>query len=1635
MASFDELLARIDSQLQAPPPAPDNDAAIKRVIDFDNARVAAHQAPQFDRHAVMAAADTTFSGWMNEVMEAPTEYRTPAPLPRQVNIAGTIRPATPEEAAAGMGEVPKQKEEILSPEMQIKRDLADVWLSGEDGALKEKKIRNIQSRYKQKEFDVAALPTRMYYDRKVTIEQDAERHGINLTEWIDHYKAASGYEEPTQGEIIAMLDQAPDNIRSRWAEFSAGAGRGWGTVVSGMADLVGADETARAYYLAGKAPELAGTVAPDWVDKALGLVGETAPYIVATTAASLAGGGWAAAAQLGRSGMAIFGALGGGVVSFGVEGNSAYQAAIDGGVPEGPARQIGFQVGLLAAAIEAIPFGSGVKYLKPMWKESAEKAVSTKLRTLGKWTTDRVKVAIAEGIEEAGQEMAAIYGEKKYKEVKGKEIVERVIGAGAAGFALGGAMSITLGLATQQGAEAEAEKVRKQMAEGPVEPIARPAVQTRPDRYTTEEAIKAREDGLLSVANRFREWKITDENTIKILTTEIGTMADEIKNSDFVTHEYATQMIKDNGLTLAPNEVEAIARVMNDGTIELSKNASADRLTHEVGERFYRSLSVEKQSEIHALLDQYNKDNPDTSYAVSEEGLPIHYREQFADLAADYFITKGGAKKMGVKLHNFLGAVRDMWKGMLARVVNMRRNLAAGRVSERLQELLQTPYAAQINTEEKTPTMPQDQRSAPGRGQSTPAGRLNPAPIRQGPETTPDFIQGPTYSLRPLEQKLADKNKPEPMSSKTPVGILLSNGNVIPVVWGTSHDNISEAAGVRYPALLKEGAIRYRAGGIRGESPGEIILEAKTPMTAAQRDAVISLIDERQRADRVIYFDFTPPEQSFENTAYMDPDQDAAEIVRDMQKRLEGNVPQMTTYALKRADTAPATTEQKVQLGVIPEILKQTDEWAAEHRNHLTGKADFSDLTYGEANKVLADLQLRLKQKGIRVDGLKTFGDWLSLVIDQNTKLKQEDVNGVESGSLAASWKAAKKGLTGWDLNGSRIERILWKVGGYEKGSLYNKLFLSVREASDAGDIAADSRAKGLIQKLQSLGKGRMNALLSMTKDEVVPGKNLTPAEQISFYMMSKNEGGLRRLVKARKFSSAEVAATLKWMKDNRPDTFEIAKWMHEQYEEQFTRLDAAHFKATGEHLKKEDFYSPLYLKDTAMEQQEDFLSQLMNTATGTPLTAKIGETIDRSGTAYQDVHMDAFSNYLTNSRRVERYIALAYPVSTAGKILNNRNFRSSLNNATHGYGYEIMAAWLKDTARGYSTDAHGMASTAANIIRKNASSYLIGGKITSILRQVLSFPKALALDPMMIPIAIKNLASYPVFSPMYRKMEADVFEKSNMMKARNFDRAVSELRRLVPLRKQLRGQTLWSEKALTWLKYADRHTAILAWKTSYDLAAGKGMKEKDAIRWADEVVRRTQSMGNAVDLPAFFRGGTFEKLLTTFENDSNQNYNFWRYEVAGEYKAGHIGLGMVGYRMFMSYVLPAMLMGVIGRGRLPEDFEEVAMDQITFPLSSVVLFGRMASSLIQGFTPGSTMVDVPLREFTKSGNPVLKTARFAAAMTGTVPQQVFTTGQGIADLASGETEDLRRILYQKSQLKSDSDKKTRTKQTAWEKL
>ncbi len=555
--------------------------------------------------------------------------------------------------------------------------------------------------------------------------------------------------------------------------------------------------------------------------------------------------------------------------------------------------------------------------------------------------------------------------------------------------------------------------------------------------------------------------------------------------------------------------------------------------------------------------------------------------------------------------------------------------------------------------------------------------------------------------------------------------------------------------------------------------------------------------------------------------------------------------------------------------------------------------------------------------------------------------------------------------------------------------------------------------------KLRSTDRG------SFMKDK------LSTSDRMGVYALAKNEKTYNHLLAT--FSEEEIDIIIKSVEGDEKE-MTVVNELTAYFEHSWPEFEAI-AKATGvKGLVKEENYITAFINDDEGTDTPDFLEGLVQQFSDAKTVPGKERTIARKPKARRNLAIDIFAIHARAVKSIERFKMFAPVASKVGSILGHRGFKNNLNNATYGHGSKLMDKWLQDSVRGKSAYDNSRFAPMLKWLRVNSMSYVIGFKILTAAKQGVSSLQGMMASPKMIPLVIANLAKGSRLST-FKKMQAEVKSKSELMRTRDWNRDLRAAWNKKHIRKFYQGKKL-SPLAMRMAMNIDQHTTTAVWYSAYQLSQGEGMNERESVQFADGVVQDTQPMANASDLPTYFRGSEFEKTLTIFQNQVNQNGQMLWYDIIGERRAGKINNTQVAYRLMMSQILPAMLLGMISRGRPPESAEEIAKDLAAHFLSPFVFLGRLAYNVAAGdWGPSNNIALTPALETQRMVSAMKRgdvrgttkyTARTIGAWSGgKIPLQAVTSAEGAWDLATGETEDFRRLVWSEYAMKTRKKKES----------
>ena len=786
--------------------------------------------------------------------------------------------------------------------------------------------------------------------------------------------------------------------------------------------------------------------------------------------------------------------------------------------------------------------------------------------------------------------------------------------------------------------------------------------------------------------------------------------------------------------------------------------------------------------------------------------------------------------------------------------------------------------------------------------------------------------------------------------------------------------------------------------------------------------------------------------------------------------------------SLARVDpTIPATDEQvrnfaTIKVHALARLMGVNKTDRQRIQQDIVGKKSMKDMDLEESKRVEAYFVAEAKKRGLTTSTGKELAD---VIKQYTTQKKVQELSGTKPVAWKKMLQTPGRIVNQFFHQTKRVERLLEALDGFTEGPIYNSIWTSVHTALVGSRTSYGNRVgkfkealvdimtpelnteegiAGAIETIQAeetkegkkarkLGKRAVRKLVGdslwaryiTSGKEVIleptdtnPGLTLTASERIGMYLAMKNEDSRAHLFAGNlaEFDNPALAA-LEVAQRMSTQEKQIGDWILADLEANFDRANQAAVIGLGRKLDQQDNYFPISIIDTAELQTQDFLSLLEDKYTKQTFKTEPAETKERIAGAEQPLDLDSFGVYLGHMKRIEQFIHMAPVAKSVGNILNTREFRQAVNNKTSGHGAGILDRWLKNAVRGHAIDSQtGLAAKTMLWMRQKGVLFSLARNVPSVVRQFISGFNTAATHPTILAYAAGNIAK-SVDPRYYRQLESRMRELSPEMETRSFERYFANVKQQAKAAGLLTGRKEFSEKALGWQKWADRRTVVTSWNAFYDSARQSEAVQKQfeldgsdeaAVAFANKMIARTQPMGDVEHLPDFFVGGPIERLLSTFQNQVNNNWNFWAHDIYGMRKAGKISRKMVMYRVLFSNILPSMMFGAISRGGLPDDWKDVLFDWAAYSISPIFLLGRLAVDAVLGFAGGQTSVEdilpstasktigAAIRE--DPGKVALYGLKTVGGLTGRIPNQAIRTGQGIHDIVTGETDDLRRLIY-----------------------
>lgn len=412
---------------------------------------------------------------------------------------------------------------------------------------------------------------------------------------------------------------------------------------------------------------------------------------------------------------------------------------------------------------------------------------------------------------------------------------------------------------------------------------------------------------------------------------------------------------------------------------------------------------------------------------------------------------------------------------------------------------------------------------------------------------------------------------------------------------------------------------------------------------------------------------------------------------------------------------------------------------------------------------------------------------------------------------------------------------------------------------------------------------------------------------------------------------------------------------------------------------------------------------------------------------------------------KVLRFVYLEPAVKDVAKLTNDKGFRNTMAVVDPRAIEEMLIPWLQRVARQTveTNDSKWFRymDPAARWLRASTSAQVMMLNFLNAIQQVTGFA------PAMYKVGARPMGRALVqYMKNPRMAHEKIYEASSFMRYRNtiladnMQKAVIDV--VLDTSKYAKVKDAAQAHGYIFQKVFQSWVDGTTWMAAYDNALAKNMNEKEAVRYADSIVRETQGSTAAEDISKFEAGPATMRLFTMFYSYFNTQANLITTEAQNIVRSsnGFDATKKLGYLYMMTYAIPSFMAELIVRGMkddLPDDEDDDGMviddwfawffgSQVRYGTAMVPFIGQVINSAVNAFDDKPYNDKISLSPIVSMGETLARTPKAvyqAIADDGDVSRAIkdsltslgFITGLPLgqfgkplgyaADVAEGDTE------------------------------
>ena len=533
----------------------------------------------------------------------------------------------------------------------------------------------------------------------------------------------------------------------------------------------------------------------------------------------------------------------------------------------------------------------------------------------------------------------------------------------------------------------------------------------------------------------------------------------------------------------------------------------------------------------------------------------------------------------------------------------------------------------------------------------------------------------------------------------------------------------------------------------------------------------------------------------------------------------------------------------------------------------------------------------------------------------------------------------------------------------------------------------------------------------NLGKIAVLDGRNFTASEAIAISMITRGklaldkdgefirhetqalyesnpeiaEGDIKKFMRVAKAAEAYVNAdeSLRKVRSRLDDYY---KWV-------YPRLNKIKKRLTGKTIGRIKGYFPM-IREGGLFIDEDFLAQIME-VTPNKIRSRIGtdgsQQSRKSDAFGARINLDVMNVFESYRNQSQTYIAKIETIDYLQRILNNDTLVKTF--AKKGLKKELQTLRTLVERERYATgrmEAWTEGELAVRYVSSRFKLSALAGNMPSIMRQAISGFNGASELPFIDGLRIGyNMTALTAYATTHKSKSGEILaghETWEMMKdghsvhtqsqhdASETD-AINANGRFI--NKRIGGLPV-KEALVLPQRVVDQITRTSVWGASYEFKRKmlsrtnktEAEQHTEAFKFADETVSLTQPSANISERNLMQTGSEYTRAMIPFTGQLMKNFDYFRTKMAlplkQAFKKGGVsemikvsftldakklneyGLNTnIAHKATMSFVMPAIALSLLARGRPPKDWKEFSSDLVAYNLMIVPVIGPAIATLI----------------------------------------------------------------------------------------